>query len=318
MTAPKIHAENHAVSPARVLPFGVGHRHSRLSGSVRMKGPGRQTDALERARVSLSTAKSAALFLLPLPLAFALVGALIAGDAGRAALSAGALASLWAAAVLVLRALIAEGQHYLGQRLDPPAAPLKLLSAILTTAGISLAAFASGQALAVTLVLAVLGAVGHLLFYGRDLRPARINVAIAAGVDRDAVTRQLKQAHGRLRGIESAARSIPLPEFRDRLGRITGIGRSILHEIERDPADAARARRFLNLYLDGAERVTVEYARTRRQERLQPLDQNFRELLTEMENTFTEQHRRLVDRDQMTLDVDIEVLNARLKGDGLG
>jgi hypothetical protein len=37
-----------------------------------------------------------------------------------------------------------------------------------------------------------------------------------------------------------------------------------------------------------------------------------------MESTFTEQHRRLVDRDLMTLDVDIEVLNARLKGDGLG
>jgi 5-bromo-4-chloroindolyl phosphate hydrolysis protein len=283
-----------------------------------MTSPGRETDALERARVSLATAKSAALFLLPVPLAFALVGALIAGDAGRAAFSSGALACLWAAALLALRALVAEGQHYLGQRSDPPALPLKLFSAVLTTAGISLAAFASGQTLAVTLVLATLGAVGHLLFYGRDLRPARINVAITAGVDRAAVTLQLKQAHGRLRGIEAAARSIPLPEVRDRLVRITGIGRSILHEIERDPADAARARRFLNLYLDGAERVTVEYARTHRQERLQPLDQNFRELLTEMENTFTEQHRRLVDRDQMTLDVDIEVLNARLKGDGLG
>ena len=283
-----------------------------------MTGPGRATDALERARVSLSTAKSAALFLLPVPLALAVVGALIAGDAGRAAFSSAALACLWAAAVLVLRALVAEGQHYLGQRPDPPAVPLKLLSAILTTAGISLAAFASGQTLAVTLVLATLGAVGHFLFYGRDLRPARINVAITAGIDREAVTRQLKQAHGRLRGIEAAARSIPLPEFRDRLDRITGIGRSILHEIERDPSDAPRARRFLNLYLDGAERVTVEYARTHRQERLQPLDENFRELLTEMESTFTEQHRRLVDRDQMTLDVDIEVLNARLKGDGLG
>ena len=283
-----------------------------------MTGPGRETDALERARVSLSTAKSAALFLLPVPVALALVGALVAGDAGRAAFSSLALVCLWAAAVLVLRALVAEGQHYLGQRTDPPLIPLKLFSAVLTTAGISLAALAGGQALALTVVLATLGAVGHLLFYGRDLRPARINVAITAGVDRNAVTRQLKQAHGRLRGIEAAARSIALPEFRDRLVKITGIGRSILHEIERDPADASRARRFLNVYLDGAERVTVEYARTTRQERLQPLDQNFRELLTEMENTFTEQHRRLVDRDQMTLDVDIEVLNARLKGEGPG
>jgi hypothetical protein len=37
-----------------------------------------------------------------------------------------------------------------------------------------------------------------------------------------------------------------------------------------------------------------------------------------MESTFAEQHRRLVDRDLLSLDVDIEVLNARLKGEGLG
>jgi 5-bromo-4-chloroindolyl phosphate hydrolysis protein len=263
-------------------------------------------------------AKAAALFLLPLPLALALLGALIAGDAGRAALASGGLVCLWGAAALVLRALVTEAQYNLGDRSDPLPVPLKLISAVLTAAGVWLAAFAGGQTLAVALVLATIGIIGHVLFYGRDLRPVRINVAMAAGVDRAAVTLQLKQAHGRLRGIEAAARSIAVPEFRDQLSRITGIGRSILHEIERDPADAPRARRFLNLYLDGAERVTVEYARTHRQERVQPLDQNFRELLTEMESTFTEQHRRLVDRDQMTLDVDIEVLNARLKGDGLG
>jgi 5-bromo-4-chloroindolyl phosphate hydrolysis protein len=265
-----------------------------------------------------SYTKAAALFLLPLPLALALVGALISGDAGRAAFASGALVCLWSAAVLMLRALVTETQCSLGDRRDPPAIPFKLFSAVLTAAGVPLAAFAGGQTLAVAIVLAALGAIGHVLFYGGDLRPARIKVAMVAGVDRDAVIQQLKQAHVRLRGIEAAGRSIAVPEFRDQLSRITGIGRSILHEIERDPADAARSRRFLNLYLDSAERVTVEYARTHRQQRLQPVDQNFRELLTEMEHTFTEQHRRLVDRDLMTLDVDIEVLNARLKGDGLG
>ena len=137
-------------------------------------------------------------------------------------------------------------------------------------------------------------------------------------VDADTVTQQLKQAYGRLRGIEAAAHGIAVPEFRERLSRITGIGRTILAEIERDPREAPRARRFLNLYLDGAERITLDYARTHSQLRNQPLEQNFRNLLVDMEGTFAEQHKKLVERDLLSLDVDIEVLNARLKRDGLG
>jgi hypothetical protein len=122
---------------------------------------------------------------------------------------------------------------------------------------------------------------GHVAFYGLDLRRPRITVAAMDGIDRAAVTLQLKQAYGRLRGIEAAARVIPVAEFRERLARITGIGRSILGEIERDPADAGRARRFLSLYLDSAERVTMEYARTHRGLRAQPLEERFRHLLTD-------------------------------------
>lgn len=37
-----------------------------------------------------------------------------------------------------------------------------------------------------------------------------------------------------------------------------------------------------------------------------------------MEKSFTEQHRRLLESDALSLDVEIEVLNARLKREGLG
>jgi 5-bromo-4-chloroindolyl phosphate hydrolysis protein len=127
----------------------------------------------------------------------------------------------------------------------------------------------------------------------------------------------LKQAYGRLQGIESAARRIAVPEFGERLDRIIDIGRHILAEIERDPKDASRARRFLNIYLDSAERVTTEYARTHRQIRSRPLEQNFRQLLIDMERTFEDQHRKLLENDVLSLDVEIEVLNARLKREGV-
>ncbi len=127
----------------------------------------------------------------------------------------------------------------------------------------------------------------------------------------------MKQAYGRLRGIEAAARDIAVPEFGERLARIIDIGRGILQEIERDPRDASRARKFLNIYLDSAERVTTEYARTHRQLRSRPLEQNFRQLLVDMESTFDQQHTKLIEKDLTSLDVEIEVLNARLKREGV-
>ena len=277
-----------------------------------------EKDLYRRERTWARTAKAAALFLLPLPLTLALLGSLIGGDAARAAFTSGSLACLWGAAALVFSALAAEARYFLGERLDPPAIPLKMLSAMLTAVGVALAAAAAGHTLPSIVIVAALGGIGHIAFYGRDLRPKRINVAAAEGIDRAAVLLQLEHAHGRLRGIDAAARSIAVPDFRERLSRITTTGRSILSEIERDPADAARARRFLNVYLDEAERVTAEYARTHRHGRTPPLEESFRDLLTGMESTFNEQQRRLVDRDLLSLDVDIEVLNARLKGEGPG
>src|SRR5690606_30992621 len=133
------------------------------------------------------------------------------------------------------------------------------------------------------------------------------------GVDVGAVRRQLEQAYGRLRRIDSAARSLASPEVRDRRGRVTRIGRDVLGELEHDPRDAVRARRFLNLYLESAEQIALEYARTSGRLREPQVEQRFGRLLAEMERTFTEQHRRLTERDLRSLDADMEVLDARLK-----
>jgi hypothetical protein len=273
---------------------------------------------IRRGRAWMPAGKAAALFLLPAPLLIAVVGALVAGDLRRLACAGGALASLWGAGALTFRALAAEARDALGERLDLPALPLKLLGAVLTALGSALAAAVGGHTAEGALVFAALAAGGHLAFYGRDPKAPRIEVAAVEGIDRAMVVQQLKQAYGRLRSIERAAQAIRVPEFRDRLLRIAGIGRSILGEIERDPRDAARARRFLNLYLASAERVTVAYAQRHADAGARPLEQKFAQLLVEIERTFAEQHRRLIERDLLSLDVDIEVLSARLEREGLG
>jgi 5-bromo-4-chloroindolyl phosphate hydrolysis protein len=274
-------------------------------------------DLVKQGRAWFSVAKAAALFVLPIPLMFAALIDLISGDLGRLMLTGGGMLSYWTAGGLMWRALIAEARYFLGQQLDPPAVPLKAVSLALTALGTGLASVSAGQSLPVALVFAALAAVGHGAFYGRDVRRRSASVARVDVVDVDAVTAQLKQAYGRLRGIETAARNIAVREFGERLKRITDIGHDILAEIERDPRDASRARRFLNLYLDSAEKVTTDYARTHRQLRSRPLEQNFRQLLVDMERTFAEQRTKLLEQDAVSLDVDIEVLNARLKQEGI-
>src|SRR6185369_17519915 len=65
-----------------------------------------------------------------------------------------------------------------------------------------------------------------------------------------------------------------------------------------------RARRFLNLYLDSTEHVTEEYARTHKTLQHRPLEENFRKLLVDMEGSFADLHRRLLENQALSLDVE--------------
>lgn len=272
---------------------------------------------LRKGRAFVPVAKSAALFMLSGPLCVTALIDLATGRADQFLLSGGALGCLWAAGVASVYGLLAEARYFLGERADPPRVPLKTLSLTLTVLGTACAAISGEHSPFSAALLAAIAAAGHLAFFGRDPRPRRIELPLVDGVDVAAVTSQVKRAYGRLQGIETAAAAIAVPEFGERLRRITAIGHRILAEIERDPRDAARARRFLNVYLDSAERVTAEYARTHRQLRERPLEDDFRRLLIDMETTFEAQHKLLIEQDALALEVEIEVLNERLRREGL-
>src|SRR5262245_8022121 len=163
-----------------------------------MSGP----ELVRRWRAWTPASKAAALFLLPGPLYLAFLAALVAGDLKQILLTAGGVGCFWTAGVLAIRALAGEARYILGERPSPPALPLKLLSAALTTVGVVLATNAAAYSISLAAVFALLALSGHAAFFGRDLRAPRIRVAIVDGVDVAAVTAQLKQAHARLRGIE--------------------------------------------------------------------------------------------------------------------
>lgn len=280
--------------------------------------PGPLSGTLRRGRAWAPVTKAAALFVLPAPLAVAALAALIQGDLGQFGLAGGALASLWSGGALAWRGAVAEARYLLGEQPALPRVPFKLLSAATTAGGATLAAFAGEHTVAAALVFGGLGAAGHFAFFGRDLRAPRIRLTTVDGVNARALGRQLEQAHARLRRIESAAHSLASTEFRERLAGVVRTGQDVLGRIEQDPRDALRARRFLNLYLESAEGIVLEYARTSGARGEPRVDDGFRRLLGEMERTFTEQHRRLTERALLSLDVDMEVLDARMKQHGPG
>ena len=127
----------------------------------------------------------------------------------------------------------------------------------------------------------------------------------------------LTEAENKIAGIEKAARRIRNPELTTRLKRIAKRARNIVNVMEDDPADIRRARRFLNVYLDGAKRVSEGYARTHSRKSSGDLESNFRSVLTTIEDVFDQQHHKLLEHDQLDLDVQIDVLSQQLKKQGV-
>lgn len=286
-----------------------------LTGMNARTGIDRLLDSgpVARLRAGLTLLKAAALFVLPLPILIVLVGALINDDTRRLVLASTSLGCFFSAGVLTLRGLVTEMRYTLGDQIGLAWRPRKLAGAVLTAAGAALAGLAAGHSAVGAATFAALGAAGHLGFYGLDLRARRLAVTNVEGLDVMTIGDQLEQAQLRLRRIDAASRAIAVPEFRERLARITAVGGEIVAEIARDPRKAAHARRFLNLFLDSTERITGQYARTHTGVRSGPLEDHFRALLVDMERTFSAQHRKLLESHAEELDVEIEVLNARLK-----
>jgi 5-bromo-4-chloroindolyl phosphate hydrolysis protein len=194
-----------------------------------------------------------------------------------------------------------------------------MIGAGLVTAGMFVVAWL-GSGARYTLFESVLyGAaalLGCYLYY--DFDPARKDPEIAAvGITTEELIELLDEAEGRLERIEQSSRKIKNVEFKDRLRRIVKDARGILDTIESDPVDARRARKFLKVYLDGAQQVTEGYARTHTEGEDHALEDNFRRVLTTIETVIAEQQTKLKENNLSDLDVNIEVLQMQLEKEGV-
>jgi len=260
------------------------------------------------------------LYLLPLPLLPATLSAL--GDAALVkTLACGAgLALVLGGASLIRRGIRLDNEAIRRNlRRRTSTVRYRLIGSGMAAAGTCLVAWLGvaskhGPVEAVLIGAAVL--LGCYLYYDFDDPVHRPDIA-ATGITTEELVALLDEAEGRIQRIEADAARINNTEFRDRLRRIAAEAREILATIERDPVDARRARKFLKVYLDGAQQVTEGYARTHRGENTPALEDNFRRVLGTIETVIAEQQAKLAENNAADLDVKIEVLQLQLEREGV-
>lgn len=270
-----------------------------------------------------------ALRIVPFMLVPPIVLALASGRSRQALVGIAAVALTLAASGLMRRGLEQAAAHETRPRAAAPR-PLKLLAGLAT----AVAAFAvagwgtegglfglgTSPNLLEAAVFGLLTFLGCRLAYGADPRRAggmSPEAAARAGSRTPQAMAAIAEAEAKLQEIEDAARGLHGAELKARLRRIVDQGRVILQQLEDDPRNLSRARRFLVTYLDGTRDVVRKYAGQQHDLAETPLAESFRRVLTTVEQVFLEQEEVLKRNEALDLDVQIEVLEMQLKREGV-
>lgn len=256
------------------------------------------------------------LYFLPIALIPATFIALGKGHVLDVLVNATGFALYMLAAWCLRRGLQAEYVYSRNRLAGLPPKPLKTIAAALTALATGMIAWlGAGHSLPVALLFAGGAFLGMYFRYGFDPRDEKLTAA--HGYSGDEIRQALENSSRIIRDIERANGRIRNTELNRRLERICQVADTILADIAADPRDFRRARKFLNVYLDGVLQVTQGYAKTHQQTHSGELEQNFRNVLDTIETVFQEQRQKLLEEDVFDLDVKIEVLTTQLKREGI-
>ncbi|MBX2838502.1 MAG: 5-bromo-4-chloroindolyl phosphate hydrolysis family protein [Gammaproteobacteria bacterium] len=260
------------------------------------------------------------LYFIALPLLPAAALALLDGNAAVAVIRGVGFALAMLAATLIRKGMRLEAiAARRSWRRRSSTVPYRFMGACALSLGMLLVAWLGipgRYSLIDGLLFGAATMIGCYLYYEFDLRKRGSDIA-SVGITTEELVELLDEAEDRIESIEAASTSIRNKEFRDRLRRIVTEARSIVSTIEKDPVDARRARKFLKVYLDGAQQVTSGYAKMHQGENDPKLEDNFRRVLTTIETVISEQQAKLRENNVSELDVQIEVLQLQLEKEGV-
>lgn len=259
------------------------------------------------------------LYFLPIALIPATFIALGKGHVLDVLVNAAGFAFYMLAAWCLRKGLQAEYVYAKSRISGPRPKPLKTIAAVITALTTGMIAWLGvGHSLPVALMFTGGAFLGMYFSYGLEPEPGeKQKITAAYGYSGDEIRQALEDSSRIIRNIELANDRIRNTELNKRIERICDVADNILVDIAADPRDFRRARKFLNVYLDGVRQVTEGYAKTHQQSHSGELEQNFRNVLDTIETVFQEQRQKLLEEDVFDLDVKIEVLSTQLKREGI-
>ncbi|MGV6859657.1 MAG: 5-bromo-4-chloroindolyl phosphate hydrolysis family protein [bacterium] len=241
------------------------------------------------------------------------IASLFKGDLIELLLSSSAFVLIALAAWLTRRGIVAT-QRYQQRSLASAPPPYRLIGLFCASAASFLVAWGlNDYSMLDALVFALVAALGYFLYYDLDPRHDKVFQPLP-GYSTEELVDIISEAQARIDEIERQRSRIANPALDARLETIVGLAEDILKILEKKPKELRRARKFMNVYLDSAREVTVNYANVRDKTRDSQLHANFEDVLATIEKSFSEQREKLLSNDIYDLDIQIEVLKRQLEG----
>jgi hypothetical protein len=267
-------------------------------------------------RAKRTSLRARLLYLFPVPLFFAGLGATMRGSPIEAAVELAGFAGLMLGAWLTNEGIKAAGAFEARTVAKPPAVPRKLLGAALIGASVfGVGLISLGQGLLGALVFGAMAAAAHVVAFGPD--PLKAKGIVGDDLTTERVARAIDEAEAVVRDTMTAARSIGDRRLEGRIERLADQAREVFRAIERDPRDLSRARRFLSVYLVGLRDATAKFADFYGRTRDAEARAKYEALLADLETSFGAKRAALLEDRSGDLEIEIEVLRERLQQDGL-
>ena len=197
--------------------------------------------------------------------------------------------------------------------------PWRFSAALFTAIGtFIIALFAVKQGLLISAAYGLVSFLGMVFYYGLDAKPKDASLGLS-GVSSEELADAFDEAEARIASIRQAADKVLKkdPKLASRLQHIASGSEGILKIIEDDPQDLRRARKFLKVYLNGAQQVINKYANREQLQNNQTIDSNLRQVLDTIDTVIEEQHQKLLEDDVLELEIQIQVLQTQLKHEGI-
>ena len=257
------------------------------------------------------------LYIFSIPYLISLISKLLKGELINLVLTAAVLVGVILSALWMSTGR--KNKAYYLQRKYPTTTPFPMmfLASLLLGACCFVTSFLlTDYGLFASIGFSAAAVTGSWLWYGLD--PVK-NKHISFRDINDAETAMqiLQNSETLIINIEKSSENIDNSEMSQRLSKITKVARDVLKILYENPKKIRKARRFLNTYLIGAESVVERFAETHKKNQNLKLEENFRNVLENIEDVFVEQYEKLISSDVFDLDVDIEVLKTLLEKQGI-